>query len=312
MSQETLHQYYHLTTSDWRYTSQGEQRGFIQPQELKELWIHTGTRCNLACPFCFEGSYPGNDRLQSPTLQDVQKYLHDAVELGVQRFSFTGGEPFVNKHIIDILNVALDKAPCLVLTNATRPLLSSLKKLAPLIAKKHRLSFRVSLDAPHAADHDAQRGQGTFALALQGLLELHALGFSVSVARHSFNDENSKTVDGMYMNLFTSVGLPENTPLISFTDLGAPCSEFNGPIITEHCMTSYKTEAETSGFMCNYTKMLVKTSGSMRVYACTLVDDDRDYDLGSSLKDAMRYRIMLRHKRCFNCFSSGISCSGTA
>jgi len=48
-----------LTVSDWTHTTEGEPRGYIDPQALKELWFHTGTACNLACPFCLEGSKPG-------------------------------------------------------------------------------------------------------------------------------------------------------------------------------------------------------------------------------------------------------------
>jgi hypothetical protein len=61
--------------------------------------------------------------------------------------------------------------------------------------------------------------------------------------------------------------------------------------------------------MCGFSKMVVKKDGRMRVYACTLVDDDDDYDLGSSLSDSMRVRVMLRRHRCFACFAHGASCS---
>jgi hypothetical protein len=55
--------------------------------------------------------------------------------------------------------------------------------------------------------------------------------------------------------------------------------------------------------------MIVKRNGRMRVYACTLVDDDEDYDLGSSLMESMRVRVMLKHHRCYSCFARGASCS---
>jgi len=50
-------------------------------------------------------------------------------------------------------------------------------------------------------------------------------------------------------------------------------------------------------------------NGRMRVYACTLVDDDEDYDLGSTLSESMKIRIMLKHHRCYSCFGQGASCS---
>ena len=55
--------------------------------------------------------------------------------------------------------------------------------------------------------------------------------------------------------------------------------------------------------------MVVKKDGGMRVYACTLVADDTDYDLGGSLAEAMNARVMLKHHRCYTCFANGASCS---
>jgi hypothetical protein len=61
--------------------------------------------------------------------------------------------------------------------------------------------------------------------------------------------------------------------------------------------------------MCAYSKMVVKKAGRMRVYACTLVDDDESYDQGGSLAESAGKRVMLRHHRCFSCFKYGSSCS---
>lgn len=49
--------------------------GYIQPQLLRELWFHTGTACNLACPFCLEGSAPGDHRLQQVTADEARPFL---------------------------------------------------------------------------------------------------------------------------------------------------------------------------------------------------------------------------------------------
>ena len=74
-------------------------------------------------------------------------------------------------------------------------------------------------------------------------------------------------------------------------------------------MTKYKTQQERESFMCFFSKMVVKQKGRMRVYACTLTDDDEDYDLGGTLSDSMKVRVMLKHHRCYACFAQGASCS---
>lgn len=296
---------------DWQYTSSGDPRGYIQPQYLRELWFHTGTVCNLQCPFCFEGASPGNQRLQSLTLEDAKPFMDEAVALGVEQFSFTGGEPFVIRDMVSILDYALDYKPCLVLTNATKPLLKRLDDVGRLNQKPNSLTFRVSLDSPDAKIHDKNRGEGNFKLSLQVMGKLYQLGFKVMVARQSHFNEDSFAIDRAYLPLFQEVGLPDETHIVAFPDLFSPDSHPDVPQITESCMTTYKTQEEREEFMCNYSKMVLKKSGKMHIYACTLVDDDPDYDLGDSLVKAMEERIMLRHHRCFKCFSLGTSCSQT-
>jgi len=90
----------------WFYTRDGQPRGYIEAQSLTELWFHTGTACNLSCPFCLEGSKPGDNRLQLMTLTDAQPFIDEAMQLGVERFSFTGGEPFVARDMHRILAYA--------------------------------------------------------------------------------------------------------------------------------------------------------------------------------------------------------------
>ena len=67
-------------------TPSREPRGYIQPNSLQEIWFHTGTACNLACPFCLEGSKPGDNRLNRITLEDVQPFMEEALSLGVRQF----------------------------------------------------------------------------------------------------------------------------------------------------------------------------------------------------------------------------------
>lgn len=290
-------------------TPTGEPRGYIQPQQLKELWFHTGTTCNLRCSFCLEGSNPGNNRLQPMTLDDVKPFINEAVKLGTEQFSFTGGEPFVIRDVISILDYALEVAPCLVLTNATEPLLNRMAQVAPLAKKKFPLQFRVSLDHPNPEAHDAFRGHGNFDLSLKVMAQIHRLGFSVSIARQSSRNEDTKAVNRAYQPFFKKVGLPADTRIVVFPELLEPGSNPEVPYLTESCMTTYKTEEERAQFMCNFSKMVVKKEGQMRVYACTLVDDDEDYDLGGNLSEAMKIRVMLKHHRCYTCFAAGASCS---
>ncbi|MDA0577023.1 MAG: radical SAM protein [Verrucomicrobia bacterium] len=297
------------TSRDWTHGPAGEPRGYIQPTLLKELWFHTGTTCNLRCPFCLEGSSPGDKRLGALTLADVRPFIEEARSLGVEQFSFTGGEPFVIPEFPAILHHALQHRPCLVLTNGTLPILNRMRDVAALRGQPHAVRFRISLDHANAEQHDAGRGAGNFDLALNALRTLHELGFGVSVARHRGKDEDVPAVDQQFQAVFRAAGIPENIPIVSFPEFLRPNSNGAVPVITEACMTTYHTPDSRAAFMCAYTKMVVKRDGHLRVYACTLVDDDPDYDLGGTLSASMQVRVMLKHHRCFSCFAYGASCS---
>jgi len=302
--------HYHLDKPSWRTTPEGDPRGYIQPHTLSELWFHTGTACNLSCPFCLEGSKPGDNRLQQITLGEAQPFIDAALDLGVEQFSFTGGEPFINKDIFDSLAHALERRPSLVLTNGTKPLRTRMDRVRALQAQPHPLYFRVSIDWPDPASHDAGRGEGNFRLAMETLGALHREGFRVSIARQMEQGEDAAAVNAAYGPHLDAVGVPRDIRFVAFPDFYPPGTHPPGvPHLTENCMTTYHTEATRAGFMCAYSKMVVKREGRMRVYACTLVDDDPDYDLGGDLSEAMRYRVMLGHHRCYSCFAYGASCS---
>jgi len=300
-----------IRSRDWYTTADGADRGYIRSHLLKELWFHTGTACNLSCDFCLEGSGPGDQRLELLKLADVTPFIDQALELGVQQFSFTGGEPFLAKDLVKILQLASEHAPCLVLTNGTDALQKRLHLLVPLLQSRYPVSFRISIDSPIETEHDAGRGEGMFDLALKGMKALNDMGFQVSVARHMAEGEDSVEVERQYRDLLVSRGIPAETKFVAFPDFLPPGSHGHGPDITTNCMTQYHTEESRNSFMCAFSKMVVKQNGRMRIYACTLVDDDPEYDMGDNLRQALEQQVSMKHHRCFSCFKYGASCSET-
>ncbi len=296
-------------SESWHRTAEGQPRGYINSHRLRELWFHTGTACNLACDFCLEGSKPGDTRLGLVKLYDVAPYIAEAIELGVEKFSFTGGEPFLAKDFPKILMLAASHRPCLVLTNGTEAVQRRMKELAPLRNSPHEVSFRVSLDHYEETTHDLGRGEGNFIKALKGLKMLYDMGFAISVARHIWPDEDTQATEAAFAELFEAHGLPRDLTMVAFPDFALPGSLPDVPHVTTDCMTRYQNEASRKEFMCAFSRMIVKQDGVMRTYACTLVDDDMEYDLGLSLTDSMAERISMKHHRCYSCFAYGSSCS---
>jgi hypothetical protein len=203
----------------------------------------------------------------------------------------------------------MEHRPCLVLTNATEPLMNRVSEILPLLDKPHPVKFRVSLDYPDARRHDRGRGPGNFRKSLEMLGRLHAYGFDVSIARQMEPDEDRAAVDAQFHERVAQLGIPATLNIVAFPNFLLPGEVAEVPAITEDCMTRYQTEESRDAFMCRYTRFVLKKGGRMRVYACTLVDDDEDYDLGATLADSLAIRVSLRHHRCYSCFAYGASCS---
>ncbi|KAA3632773.1 MAG: radical SAM protein [Calditrichaeota bacterium] len=300
---------HHITTTDWLTTPDGNPRGYIDTLSLKELWIHTGTDCNLGCPFCFEDSKPGDTRIELIAFDEAKRYIDEAVALGVEKLSFTGGEPFVNTDFLKILDYALDYKPCMVLTNGTGPIRTVFDDVIKLQSKKYDLKFRVSIDYPNEKEHDASRGKGNFRMSFETLSLMHKNGFAVSIARYGRQSEDKNAVEDRFREIFQEYNLPADTNIIVFYNLFKAHKSVEVPFVSENCMTTYKDEKSRAEFMCAYSRMIVKKNGSTGVYACTLVDDDEDYDLGKTIAETLGVRVMLKHHRCYSCFAAGTCCS---
>src|SRR5215471_8281675 len=152
----------------------------VELRSLDTLWFQVaGTLCNLACTHCFISCSPTNHTHAMMRLDEVRRYLDEAVELGVKEYYFTGGEPFLNPDMEAILAATLRVGPATVLTNGL--LLDPVRcaRLAALAgAAAYSLDLRVSLDGYDAASNDALRGAGTFERVLAGLRNLAAAGLN--------------------------------------------------------------------------------------------------------------------------------------
>jgi uncharacterized Fe-S cluster-containing radical SAM superfamily protein len=274
----------------------------IALRNFRELWIHTGTTCNLSCPFCHEGSKPGDTRLEAPSPAQLAPLLVEAAALGVERFAFTGGEPLIHRSIREILLHALSLRPVLVLTNGTAPFIRRSHQLAELAAAPHAASFRVSIDFADEARHDAGRGYRNFRKALEGLRLLHAAGFAVGITRQSVDGEDASAVDAAFRQLLRRQKLPDDMPIIALPELGAlgvaptPASGMNVAALPPACTTG---------------RMLLRRQGAMHFHACPLTDDEPRFDMGTVLADALAAHVVPDHARCVRCRESGVDYAGT-
>ena len=141
------------------------------------LWFQVaGTLCNLKCTHCFVSASPTNHNHEMLDLGTVKRYLAEALELGVKEYYFTGGEPFMNREIFEILEATLAQGPVSVLTNGLFLRPETCHRLRQLSdASPWSLDLRISIDGWDAATNDPVRGEGTFERILQGIVHLRGL-----------------------------------------------------------------------------------------------------------------------------------------
>lgn len=108
---------------DLRFVIRNMAEGEVSPWLMARNY---GDAVGVSAPFGW--FRPGQEVGDSP-------FILEAIALGAERFSFTGGEPFVIPDMAAILDYALDYKPCQVLTNANEPLLNRLHQIAPLVQK---------------------------------------------------------------------------------------------------------------------------------------------------------------------------------
>jgi uncharacterized Fe-S cluster-containing radical SAM superfamily protein len=297
---------------DPQRTAKGEERARVVMTALETLWFNTGTLCNLACKSCYIESSPTNDALVYLTTDDVRVYLDEIAcdALPTREIAFTGGEPFMNRDMIDILALCLERGfNVLMLTNAMRPMR---RFEAEILALPHheKLTFRVSLDHYSQAVHEAERGPNSWDKAIDGLKWLAAHGFKIAVAGRHLGDESDYTARLGYAALFAQHGLPielsDPAQLVLFPEMDAHADV---PEITTACWDILSVSP--ASMMCASSRMVVKRKGegTPRVAACTLLPYDPQFDMGATLAEASQ-AVTLNHPHCARfCVLGGASCS---
>ena len=152
---------------------------FGSPMFPPRLWLYTNFHCNLACSYCSVASSP-QARKRSLGLERVKALVDEAVTEGFTEVYLTGGEPFLEPDIVEMVLYATERLDVVLLTNGMLYQGWRLEQLKRL-AGRERLVLQTSIDAASAAGHDANRGLGSWQKAMDGLRLAVGLGLPVRV-----------------------------------------------------------------------------------------------------------------------------------
>ncbi len=296
------------------FTAKGEKRARVGVTKLETLWFNTGTLCNLACLNCYIESTPKNDRLVYITHAEAVSYLDEIrdQDIGTQEIGITGGEPFMNPDILKIMETSLERGfKLLVLTNAMRPMM----KCAEGLLKLHetygdQMTLRVSVDHFKPELHEEERGPNSWEPMMKGLQWLSENGFNIDVAgRTRWGEAEQELRDGFgafFSDNNIAIDAQDKKQLILFPEM----EENNDvPEITTACWGIL--DVNPADMMCSTSRMVVKHKGDDKpsVQACTLLAYDQQFNLGTTLKEALK-PVPLNHRFCAKfCVLGGGACS---
>ncbi len=298
-----------------KITAKGEERAYVDFLEYKNLWFNTGTLCNLECQNCYIESSPRNDRLAFLNKNDVTPYLKELKELkgNVDTLGFTGGEPFLNPNMIDILQEVFKfQYKALILTNGVKVIQRLSNQLIALNQEfPNQLKLRISLDHYTQEIHERERGDKTFQKALDSLAWLFKEGFQVSLAGRSLIDKPLEKAQKGYQELLTRSGIHLKLTKENFVIFPEMASNNDVPEITTQCFDILNVKPENQ--MCASERMIIKKKGDQQtsIMSCTLLAYDDQFFTGHTLKESQK-RVYLNHKFCAEfCILGGASCSST-
>lgn len=275
---------------------------------LDTLWFQVaGTLCNITCTHCFISCSPKNHSHEMMSLGDVLPWLDEARRLGVRDYYFTGGEPFMNRDMLAILEATLRQGPATVLTNGMllRPELCA--KLRELIdGSDYSLDLRVSLDGFDAASHDAIRGKGVWDRVMSGLRNLAAVGIDpVITVTAAADGVESAEGRARFLDLIRSFGFEKpRLKVLSLFRIGAEESRSRAYESWERLSAEMMSKQDASVLQCSTSRMVT----SKGVYVCPILIESDDARMGtSSIAETLR-PFPLAYGACHTCWVDGVTC----
>lgn len=279
----------------------------VELRSLDTLWFQVaGTVCNLACTHCFISCSPTNHTHEMMSLATVERYLAEAVGLGVKEYYFTGGEPFLNPDMEAILAATLRVGPASVLTNGLLLDPERCRRLAAMAAgSEYSLDLRVSLDGTTAAANDAIRGEGTFARALDGVRNLVAAGINPIVTTTEVYGENA--TDGgkeRFFALLRSLGIAKpRLKVLPVFQIGAEAERGGAYESWQRLAEGDAPEGSWDHLQCSACRMVTDRG----VWVCPILVNEPEGKMGEALADTLG-TYPLEHPACWTCHVYGVSC----
>jgi uncharacterized Fe-S cluster-containing radical SAM superfamily protein len=174
------------------------------------LWLYSNFDCNLACDYCCARSSPDATARRIP-VDVARRACEEFAGLGGREILITGGEPFLDPELGELVAAAARWAPVTILTNAMVLERGSRRRMLEALDPA-QVTMQVSLDSGTPALHDRHRGSGSFERARAGIALLRELGFRMRVA--ATVEEADAAEEDAFHALLDADGIPAADRLV--------------------------------------------------------------------------------------------------
>ncbi|HUP62079.1 MAG TPA: radical SAM protein [Thermoanaerobaculia bacterium] len=280
----------------------------VHLRALDTLWFQVaGTICNIECTHCFISCSPKNHSHEMMSLAEIEERLAEARVLGVREYYFTGGEPFMNRDMLAILEATLRQGPATVLTNGMLLRADVCRRLRELFdASEYSLDIRVSLDGFDRESHDAIRGKGVWDRVMIGLRNLADVGLNpvitVTTAAEGVESAQGRT---RFLELIRGFGFARpRLKVLPLFRIGAEETRTRAYEDWERLTRESLTDEEASVLQCSSCRMVT----SKGVFVCPILIEEPEARMGDTLKETLR-PFPLRYGACHTCWVDGVTCT---
>jgi radical SAM protein with 4Fe4S-binding SPASM domain len=143
----------------------------LHPLKTLEIELRLDWRCNAKCKYCGVWKYSREGMLPVGAWMRI---ISDLAECGLGFVLFTGGEPLLYPHFLDVISHADSLGvQSAVITNGS---LLNRARVHRLSGLRHLREITVSLDSPEASVHDEVRKfKGLFGVAAEGMCRVRQM-----------------------------------------------------------------------------------------------------------------------------------------
>ena len=279
-----------LSDNNRRLLEEMDKRGFFHPDipdfRTKSAYLHITSRCNMNCTGCYShsnGNYEANISDLPP--EQIYYIVDNLVEAGFKTLIISGGEPFLYKDIIAILDYMKSKG-CKVdcISNGT----ASEEMYETALKSLNNLSF--SMDGYDEESSILRRSMAKRTDTLVRTFAGQNANVSVIFTLHKKNyhlyqqmQEYAKELGVPYnYSLFTAERNAQNDPfLLEAEEFISLSKQFDS---TTNIMDSSLDNTLSCRTCCGAGKTRISISASGDIYPCHMMHQE-EFLMGNALKD---------------------------